>query len=92
MSRFLVKSFFWVTLSEVIYNLSAYIIHSGMGRILGPAQYGRYGLVVTLTTMVVVLIGQGVPTAMAKYLGEIYDTKLGLIPIIKKQTAKSSFF
>ncbi len=92
MSRFLVKSFFWVTLSEVIYNLSAYIIHSGMGRILGPAQYGRYGLVVTLTTMVVVLIGQGVPTAMAKYLGEIYDTKLGLIPIIKKQTAKVQLF
>ncbi|MDI6778147.1 MAG: flippase [Patescibacteria group bacterium] len=91
MSNFLVKSFFWVAISEVIYNLSAYIIHSGMGRILGPAQYGRYGLVVTLTTMVVVLIGQGVPTAMAKYLGEIYDTKLGLIPVIKRQTAKIQF-
>jgi stage V sporulation protein B len=91
MSNFLAKSFFWVTLSEIIYNLSAYVIHSGMGRILGPADYGRYGLVVTLTTMVVVLIGQGVPTAMAKYLGEIYDTKLGLIPVIKKQTAKVQF-
>ncbi|MFA6285109.1 MAG: flippase [Parcubacteria group bacterium] len=91
MSKFLVKSFFWVTLSEIIYNLSAYVIHSGMGRILGPAQYGRYGIVVTLTTMIVVLIGQGVPTAMAKYLGEIYDTKIGLIPIIKRQTAKIQF-
>src|SRR4030066_1874299 len=92
MSRFLVKSFFWVTLSEVIYNLSAYVIHSGMGRILGPASYGRFGLVVSFTTTIVVLIGQGVPTAMAKYLGEIYDTKLGLIPIIKRQTAKVQFF
>src|SRR4030043_563389 len=92
MSRFLVKSFFWVTLSEVIYNLSAYVVHSGMGRILGPAEYGRYGLVVTLTTMVVVLIGQGVPTAMAKYLGEIYDTRLGIIPVIKRQTAEVQFF
>jgi stage V sporulation protein B len=91
MSKFLVKSFFWVTLSEVIYNLSAYVIHSGMGRILGPAEYGRYGIVVTLTTMIVVLIGQGVPTAMAKYLGEIYDTKPGLVPIIKKQTVKIQF-
>ena len=91
MSKFLVKSFFWVTISEIIYNLSAYVIHSGMGRILSPAEYGRYGLVVTLTTMVVVLIGQGVPTAMAKYLGEIYDTRLGLIPIIKRQTAKIQF-
>jgi O-antigen/teichoic acid export membrane protein len=92
MSKFLVKSFFWVTLSEIIYNLSAYVIHSGMGRILGPAEYGRYGIVITLTTMIVVLIGQGVPTAMAKYLGEIHDTKIGLIPIIKRQTAKVQFF
>ena len=91
MSNFLVKSFFWVTLSEVIYNLSAYVIHSGMGRILGPAEYGRFGIVVTLTTMIVVLIGQGVPTAMAKYLSEIYDTRLGLIPVIKRQTAKIQF-
>lgn len=91
MSRFLVKSFFWVTVSEVVYNFSAYVIHSGMGRILGPAEYGRFGIVVTLTTMIVVLIGQGVPTAMAKYLGEIYDTKLGLIPTIKRQTAKIQF-
>lgn len=91
MSRFFVKSFFWITLSEIIYNFSAYVIHSGMGRILGPAEYGRYGIVITLTTMIVVLIGQGVPTAMAKYLGEIFDTKVGLIPIIKKQTAKIQF-
>lgn len=92
MSKFLVKSFFWVTISEIIYNLSAYVIHSAMGRILGPAEYGRYGIVVTLTTMIVVLIGQGVPTAMAKYLGEIYDTKPGLVPTIKKQTAKIQFY
>jgi len=91
MSNFLAKSFFWLMLSEIIYNASAYVIHSGMGRILGPAEYGRYGIVVTLTTMIVVLIGQGVPTAMAKYLGEIYDTKIGLIPIIKRQTAKIQF-
>jgi O-antigen/teichoic acid export membrane protein len=88
MSRFLVKSFFWVTLSEILYNLSAYIIHAVMGRVLGPADYGRFGIVVTLTTMTVVLIGQSVPTAMAKYLSEIFEKQKGLIPVIKGQTAK----
>jgi len=43
-------------------------VHSVAGRILGPADYGRYGLVVTLTTMVIVLIGNGIPTAMSKYV------------------------
>ncbi len=87
MSRFLVKSFFWLTASEIIYNLTAYVIHGGMGRILGPAEYGRYAIVITLTTMIVVLIGRSVPTAMSKYLSEISKTSAGLIPIIKKQTA-----
>ncbi|MDD5489187.1 MAG: flippase [Candidatus Moranbacteria bacterium] len=88
MSKFLVKSFFWVTISEVIYNLSAYVIHAVMGRMLGPADYGRFGIIVTLTTMTVVLIGQSVPTAMSKYLSEIFEKEKGLIPVIKWQTIK----
>lgn len=88
MSSFLAKSFFWVTISEIIYNLSAYVIHAVMGRMLGPADYGRFGIIVTLTTMTIVLIGQSVPTAMSKYLSEIFESDTGLIPIIKRQTAK----
>jgi len=58
-----------------------------MGRILGPAAYGRYGVVITLTTMIIILIGNGIPTAMAKYLSEIFEKKPGLVPVIKKQAA-----
>lgn len=91
MSTFLAKSFLWVTVSEIIYNLSAYVIHAVMGRMLGPADYGRFGIIVTLTTMTIVLIGQSVPTAMSKYLSEIFEKEKGLIPVIKKQTAKIQF-
>lgn len=85
----IVKSVFWLTVAEIIYNLSGYIIHSGVGRILGPAEYGRYGLVVTLTTMVVVLIGNGIPTAMTKYLSEFFETNPGMILAIKKQALRA---
>lgn len=81
----LVRSALWVTISEIIFNLSGYIIHSAVGRILGPADYGRYGLVVTLTTMVIILIGNGIPTAMAKYISEIFETNPRLVGVIKKQ-------
>lgn len=54
---------------------------------MGPADYGRYGLVVTLTTMVIILIGNGIPTAMAKYISEIFETKPSLIKIIQRQAA-----
>ncbi|MFH1183153.1 MAG: flippase [Candidatus Moraniibacteriota bacterium] len=83
----LAKSFMFVLASEILYNLSSYVVHSGMGRILGPADYGRYGIVVTLTTMIIVLIGNGIPTAMAKHLSEIFETKPGLVPVIKRQAA-----
>ncbi len=75
-----------VTISEIIFNLSAFAIHAIVGRILGPADYGRYGLVVTLTTMIIILIGNGIPTAMAKYISEIFETNPRMIKIIKKQS------
>ena len=61
----LAKSALWVTISEIIFNLAGFVIHSVVGRILGPADYGRFGLVVTLTTMIIMLIGNGIPTAMS---------------------------
>lgn len=89
MSRhFLLKSAFWLTLSEVIYNISGYVIHSAVGRILGPEDYGRYGLVITMTTMIIILIGNGIPTAMSKYLSEFFESKPGMVPVIKKQALR----
>jgi stage V sporulation protein B len=81
----LTKSIFWLTISEIVFNISGYIIHSGVGRILGPADYGRYGLVITLTTMIIILIGNGIPTAMSKFLSEIFEEKPSMIKVIKRQ-------
>ncbi len=80
------KSALWVTVSEILFNLSGFIIHSVLGRFLGPADYGRYGLVVTLTTMIIILIGNGIPTAMAKYISEYFETDTQMVRVIKKQT------
>jgi O-antigen/teichoic acid export membrane protein len=79
------KSIFWLTLSEILFNFSGYIIHAVAGRTLGPADYGRYSLVITLTTVIVVLIGNGIPTAMSKYLSEAFEKNPSMVPVIKKQ-------
>ena len=81
----LAKSTLWLVVSEIIFNLSGYIIHAFVGRILGPSDYGRYGLVVTLTTMVIILIGNGIPTAMAKYISEFFETNPRMVLVIKKK-------
>jgi O-antigen/teichoic acid export membrane protein len=59
-----------------------------LGRILGPADYGRYGIIVTLTTMVIILIGNGIPTAMAKYLSEVFETNPRMIGKIKSEAIR----
>lgn len=74
MSRHVARSVMWLTLSEIVFNVAGYVIHSAVGRILGPEDYGRYGIIVTLTTMIVVLVGNGIPSAMSKYISEIFDT------------------
>lgn len=81
----LAKSALWVTFSEILFNLSGFIIHSLLGRFLGPADYGRYGIVITLTTMVIVLIGNGIPTAMSKYISEYFENNSRMVKKIKKQ-------
>jgi stage V sporulation protein B len=81
----LAKSALWVTVSEIIFNLSGFIIHSILGRVLGPADYGRYGIVITLTTMIIILIGNGIPTAMAKYISEYFETNPRMVLKIKRQ-------
>lgn len=86
-SKNLARSTFWLIVSEIIFNLSGYVIHSFVGRILGPADYGRYGLVVTMTTMIIILVGNGIPTAMAKYISEIFETNPRMVLIIKRKAA-----
>ena len=87
----LTRSLFWLTLSEIIFNLSGYVIHAGVGRILGPEGYGRYTLVITLTTVIIILIGNGIPTAMAKYISELTVEKAPLILLIKKYAIRLQF-
>ncbi|PIR73483.1 MAG: hypothetical protein COU40_01965 [Candidatus Moranbacteria bacterium CG10_big_fil_rev_8_21_14_0_10_35_21] len=82
------KSALWVTISEIVFNLSGFIIHAVLGRVLGPADYGRYGLVITLTTMIIILIGNGIPTAMAKYISEVFESSSKTVLNIKKRSIR----
>ncbi|MFA5985784.1 MAG: flippase [Parcubacteria group bacterium] len=82
------RSLVWLTISEIIFNAAGYVIHSALGRILEPDDYGRYSLVITLTTMIVILIGNGIPTAMSKYLSEIIESDPEQIRPIKRKSMK----
>lgn len=84
MSKNLARSFVWLTIAEVLFNLSGYVVHSVAGRLLTPSDYGRYGIIVSLTIMVITLIGNGIPISMSKYLSEIHETQPEMVPVIKR--------
>ncbi|MFA6383035.1 MAG: flippase [Parcubacteria group bacterium] len=84
MSKNLAKSFVWLVIAEVLFNLSGYVVHSVAGRLLTPSDYGRYGLIVSFTIMVITLIGSGIPISMGKYLSEIHITRPEMVPVIKR--------
>jgi stage V sporulation protein B len=81
----LARSFMWMTLSEILFNVSGYIVHSGAGRILSPADYGRYGLVVSISIMIITLIGNGVPISVGKYISEFLEKRPGMIGVVKRK-------
>ena len=92
MSISLSRSLIWLTLAEVLFNISGYVIHAVAGRVLGPADYGRYALVVTLTTTIIILIGNGIPTAMSRYLSEYFEKSPRMVGTIKHTGARLQFF
>lgn len=83
-------SFFLLLGAEFIYNVSAYVIASVLGKhILSVEDYFRYSLVIGFNTMIITLIAGrgGIPTAMAKKISENKD-KFALIRGIKKTAIK----
>ena len=80
---------FWLGLAEILFYVSGFIVHSAAGRILGPAEYGIYGIIITLTILIASLIGNGIPIAMSKFLSSNLNKKPQLISIIKRKSANA---
>jgi stage V sporulation protein B len=64
------RGIFYYFLSTLTFILCGYAIHIGLGRILGPAQYGIFGVVVSLSTISYVFFNNGIQSAISKYISE----------------------
>ena len=64
------KGTLYLMASQAAFLISGYAIHLSVGRELGPAAYGVFGLVIGLMTAVNVLVTTGIPTAVSKYVAE----------------------
>lgn len=83
----LTRSLLFLFLAEFAFYLSGYLVQMGAGRILGPEDYGRYALVITLALLVANLMGNGVPIAMSKLLSEAGTRSSAALRHIKRRAA-----
>ena len=60
----------YFTIAQVMFLASGYVIHAGLGRILGPASYGIFGVVIYLVSLPQNLLNTGIPLAASKYIAE----------------------
>src|ERR1700760_1419286 len=60
----------YLTLSGLAFLLSGYATNVWLGRRLGPHDYGRYGVIITLISSVNVMQVAGLPQALSRFVSE----------------------
>lgn len=60
--------YYFLSTSTLI--ICGYGIHIGLGRILGPADYGVFGIVISLSSMSYVFVNNGIQFAVSKHVSE----------------------
>lgn len=60
----------YLLIAQTILILSGYMIHIGLGRLLGPTEYGIYGVIIYLATVFNFILITGLPQATSKYTSE----------------------
>ena len=80
----IVQGSFYFIIAQLFFLASGYILHAGLGRLLGPAIYGIFGIILYLSTISQDLLRYGLPQAASKYIAEDNSK----FYIIKKKTLK----
>ncbi|MCK5611092.1 oligosaccharide flippase family protein, partial [Candidatus Pacearchaeota archaeon] len=80
----LAKGTMYFMFVQLVLMASGYIIHAGLGRLLGPSAYGVFGVVISLMTLVNVLFINGIPQAGSRFIALANDS----IGAIKRVTVK----
>jgi stage V sporulation protein B len=69
------KGTIYITIASLVFIFSGYIINIWLGRYLGPASYGIYGLIITLMGTINLTQTAGLPLAISKYVAEKENEK-----------------
>lgn len=73
------KGTLYLMVSNGVFALAGYLVHFGLGRYLGPVDYGIFGVVLSLMTVVNTFFTAGFPQSASKYIAEDNTRIAGII-------------
>ena len=76
MTKIVGKGTVYIMLAQMIFLGTGYAIHFGLGRVLGPEEYGIFGLILSLLTVAEIFLIRGMRDAVSKYVSEYQENAL----------------
>jgi O-antigen/teichoic acid export membrane protein len=68
-----------VTFASAIFMASGYVVNVWLGRLLGPADYGRFGVVIALMTVLNIIQNAAIPQAVARATAQFPEAADGTL-------------
>jgi len=65
--------------AQIAFILSGYILQIGLGRLLNPAGYGIYSVVIYIATVINLILTTGFPLATSKYISKDKNLSLSIL-------------
>lgn len=70
MKRNTLTGYIYLSASNFFFVITSYCIYLGLGRILGPAEFGIYGIVTSFISILTIVLASGPQQAVAKFVAE----------------------
>jgi stage V sporulation protein B len=65
-----IKGALFLSISSFLFILSGYLTNIMLGRYLGPKDYGSYGIIISLISIINITQTAGLPQALSKFIAE----------------------
>jgi O-antigen/teichoic acid export membrane protein len=66
----IIRGTIYLSIAQLGFIISGYVIHIGLGRSLGPDYYGMYAIIVSIASIFNLFFTTGIPQAVSKYTVE----------------------
>lgn len=68
-----------LSIAQAVVLLLGYVTHLWIGRVLGPAPYGIYGIILSVQTIFGLLITLGIPAAVSRFVAQREDNAQSIL-------------